>query len=730
MNRRWIGWMAAGLVAATTPAGAVRPDKWVHNDPPAFDKGKRADTVVSSLGTVRLGRRLTPVAGPHDQVDFVNALAGGGDGAVYAATSPNGLVLRIDGDQVSTLATLDTPHVFSLLWSADRTLLAGTAGEQAAIHEIDAAGKTRELWSSDQAAYVWAMARGADGTVYAATGPQGKLFAIAPDGAAREVFTAKQKNLLSMAITAKGMLIVGSDTDGIVYRVDPARGKAFALYDAPEAEISAVAVDAAGNVYAATASTAAAKPGSKVTVSKPAGRPDTASGGKPATTAPRASTIRRGPGSPTGGPTPPAAGGKPGKPQAGNAVYRIDPQGFVREVFKQPVIIYAMIEHDGKLLLATGRDGKVFQVDPGAEETLVLAEPAAAQVVSLLRTAGGELMIGTANPGAVMRVEPAFAETGTLRSEVLDAGQISRWGRAVVEADAPEGTRVTLATRSGNVADPDTGLWSEFSPELDAAKGVQIPSPSARFLQYRLTLTTTKPEQTPTVHEISLARQMDNLPPRIGAIQVLDPKQHGKPKPGQPPGPKPPSKTPPGVLFVRWQAADPNGDTMVYDLYFRSAGGTSWIKLADDQQQPQYLWDSRTVADGEYEIRLVARDDPDNPPGTGLADARISDPVVIDNTPPQLRQLKAEPVAGRKGVYRVAAQATDAHSDVTAVHYSIDSSETWVAVLPDDDLFDSGHETFRFDTDPLSPGSHRLSVRVSDAADNTCYVALAIDVPE
>jgi hypothetical protein len=50
----------------------------------------------------------------------------------------------------------------------------------------------------------------------------------------------------------KGNLIAGSDGSGLVYRIAP-NGEAFVLYSAPKKEITALAIDSAGNIYAAAA---------------------------------------------------------------------------------------------------------------------------------------------------------------------------------------------------------------------------------------------------------------------------------------------------------------------------------------------------------------------------------------------------------------------------------------------------------------------------------------------
>ena len=55
-----------------------------------------------------------------------------------------------------------------------------------------------------------------------------------------------------LAFDRAGNLIAGTDGSGLIYRVTP-QGEGFVLYSAPKKEITALAVDAAGNLYAAGA---------------------------------------------------------------------------------------------------------------------------------------------------------------------------------------------------------------------------------------------------------------------------------------------------------------------------------------------------------------------------------------------------------------------------------------------------------------------------------------------
>src|SRR5205085_10790665 len=50
----------------------------------------------------------------------------------------------------------------------------------------------------------------------------------------------------------KDLLYAGTDPHGLVYRVNRRSGESFVLYNAAESEVSALALDRKGNLYAAT----------------------------------------------------------------------------------------------------------------------------------------------------------------------------------------------------------------------------------------------------------------------------------------------------------------------------------------------------------------------------------------------------------------------------------------------------------------------------------------------
>ena len=94
----------------------------------------------------------------------------------------------------------------------------------------------------------------------------------------------------------------------------------------------------------------------------------------------------------------------------------------------------------------------------------------------------------------------SYPSSGTFTSSVFDASRTATWGTANWTATLPAGTTLTVMTRSGNTATPD-GTWSAWTA---VSSGGTVASPSGRYLQYSVVLTTTDPTQTADLLSISV----------------------------------------------------------------------------------------------------------------------------------------------------------------------------------------------------------------------------------
>ncbi|MGB2797598.1 MAG: WD40 repeat domain-containing protein [Phycisphaerae bacterium] len=790
------------LAALGAPPGKAATKTFLETNQEDFAEGEADGVVWTSLGTLRLGRALDSLLDETEGVDYVAKIAEAPDGALFAVTGGAGRVYRIDGDKVALYATLPDKFLFSCAGGPDGVLYVGSGGTQGRIWRLtpqkEGEPKQEVLFEDEKVKYIWDLVCLPDGALAAATGDEGKLLRINRDGKSDVLLDSEEKHLLCLALAPDGALYAGSDGAGLVYRwVDK---KAFLLYDAEEPEITGLALDADGNLYAgASSGTGGRGGGAEISAGTttirilpvperapedafstdekqfPEAAPEQDSPGEPesksadvsgeagetsdaevaaATEAPPAPqpiqsladklqeamlaarrTVAR------------ITGGGPGG-GVGNRVYRITPRGIVTPIFEGPdQMILALAVAGGRLLVATGRKAHIYEVTlAGEPEDACVAGMDPKQAMALAVTRAGRIVVGTASPGRLYGLSKGFAREGTFTSQVHDAGGSATWGVLEWIARTPGGAQVRLATRTGNVGDPEKGLWSDWSKDLGASPAA-IPSPAARYIQFRVTMQTRDDAATPTLEQFEAAYLRANEPPRIASVGEQAPPERSvqaqamerlrqtmqararssgnstqppQPQPAQPQGPQP-------IRLLVWQATDPNGDRLTFDLYFRGQGEPNWIRLEKNLVQPPFPWDTSTVADGWYEIRVVASDRLDNPADTALEDARVSDPILVDNTPPLIEKVETEVRGGEVTVRFVVRDAT---GWITEAAYAVDSAEDWHAIAPADGLFDSPREEIRFVVRDLPKGPHRLAIRASDKAGNIARAATTVTVKE
>jgi hypothetical protein len=285
-------------------------------------------------------------------------------------------------------------------------------------------------------------------------------------------------------------------------------------------------------------------------------------------------------------------------------------------------------------------------------------------------------------------------------SEVFDAKIVSKWGSLRWQGESPAGTRLSVAVRSGNVAEPDD-TWSDWSIEQDDGDKAQVHAPSARFVQYRITLSTDDATKTPSLRGIAIRYATTNQAPEVTKVEVpnLDADDLDNPK----------------KVKLKWSAEDPNEDTLSYNLYVRKDGWNNWVLLEEDVDETSYTWDTTTTPSGIYRLKVVASDRKDNQPGESLTGERISDAFVVSHVPPAV-QIKVAGIENNQAVLE--ATGSSEWVRLTGASFSVNGKK-WSSIFPVDGLFDSKTETFRFKTDTLKPGTYVVVLRIKDAAGNT-----------
>jgi large repetitive protein len=99
-----------------------------------------------------------------------------------------------------------------------------------------------------------------------------------------------------------------------------------------------------------------------------------------------------------------------------------------------------------------------------------------------------------------LRLSP-YLTPATFLSRVFDAGATVSWDTATWTSTVPAGTSLAISVRQGNTPIPD-GTWTAFSAPL-AGSGATVGG-TTRYLQYRATLSTAAPAQTPSLQDLTI----------------------------------------------------------------------------------------------------------------------------------------------------------------------------------------------------------------------------------
>ena len=707
-----------------------------HNSSTDFLKGETEDIVIGSTGSMSLAPKTDVIDTGRalDDVWSILTMITDADGNVYLGTGPDAKVLRyadglieqiypVKADDKSDNAASDTrsgsafqnEHVFAMAKDLAGRLLIGVSGQQGKL--IRLADTPEVVFEDESVQYIFAIALDDENNVYLATGPNGRIYRLNAFCQNPEIiYEARDKNILSLLVK-DGIIYAGSDERGLIYKIDPETKRAGVLFDAEQNEIASLLVDEEGNLYAAATSAAAAilqlKASGPVMKDAP-GRPDNGDEEEQESSSAAVSSMNTANGDDQEqekeeekperpAPVPPAA-------KVAGHIYKIDANGFVTDVFAEMAVFYSLENFDGKLWLGTGNKAQLFTIDPAIEEKTVLYEDKTSSQVTSLLTVGDVLYLGLSNPARLVRMEKGFTAEGVYESDLIDAAQPARWGKLQLEADIPEGCEILMASRSGNVKEPNDATFSDWTDDAAITQATDLNCPLGRFCQYRLTLKTSDPALSPTVREVAAASVIPNLAPKVVAIKI----QRSR------------DKKNPFIYDIGLAASDENNDVLEFTLEFRKLGRSGWIPLEEELDKPRFEWDSRTIEDGRYEVRATANDRKSNTAATTLTGSRISDPVVIDNTAPEIT------ASGVKLIDKTAQlllSVEDAYTIVSKVEYTVDSNDKWIGTLPDDLVYDTLTETFTIEIDDLKPGEHVIAVAVSDDLENTRYKTFEVTIP-
>ncbi len=713
---------------------AGEPVVWEMSSRTELLKGEARGVSVTDNGTLKLAPRFDQVFNTEQAYVWCAAVDSAGN--VYLGTGHDGKIFRVTPDGKGALfyktSELD---VTALAVAGDGAIFAGTSPD-GKVYRLSGEGKA-EVYFDPSDKYIWSLALLNDGSLAVGTGDSGKLYRVRAAGAKPETSmlnSTNQTHVMSLAMNKQGDLIAGTDPGGLVLRISP-DGKAFGLYDAPLREIHALAPAPDGSVYALALSEVAATNRSATQPSSAALPTDAAAA--VAAIAAMAGATEEGAAVVPPQPAQPARS-RNDLSNARSAVFHILPDGSTDILWSSTSITAFSVASapGGGVLIGTSDKGRIYSVTDDGRDTLLL-QSSEGQISSLIAR-GADVLAASSNQGKLFRLGRQAANEGSYESPVRDAKLVATWGRIWWRGRGP----IDLQTRSGNSERPDK-TWSDWSAKYNEAKGSQITSPKARFIQWRAVLHAANNATggETRLEDVSVAYLPRNVAPEVLAISVLPPgvalqqQIQIQMDPNIESAGLDPSifgavpQAPPRRLYQRgarslqWQAEDRNSDTLEYAVYYRSLNETTFRLLKEHIRENFYTVDGASLADGRYVFKVVASDAPDNPPGYALSGERLSEPVDIDNTPPVVHQVGSAQIVDER--VRAVFEVEDATGRIKRADVSVDGG-AWHEVFPDDGIADSPHERYSLNLALVGSGEHTISLRAFDNSNNVGSISVTV----
>jgi hypothetical protein len=690
----------------------VVPQKWEIRSKDDFLKGKFNGVSVSYEGVLSLSPKEEEIQGPAEE--FYLSLLVTQAGEIFLGTGHGGNIYKINKDGSAELYfQVQEMDVSCLAQDRKGNLYAGTS-PNGKIYKITEKGKGEPFFNPMEK-YIWDLVYGEKGVLLAAVGENGGIYEINTEGEGRLILRTEDNHVLCLKEDLNQDILAGTGGKGRLYRLS--RGKLTTLlFESPFEEIKSIALDKEGNVYAAAS-------GRVVSLKEETELP----GGIRAATEVSITVT------PT--PAQPKEITSLGQKEP-SALFKLNPQGIAEKLWESDdELIYSLLwrEEEKEVIFGTGDKGRLYSVD-GDNKISLLIQKSSAQVYGLLPF-GSKTYVLSNNPSNLTAIYPDQVLSGEYLSEVIDAYTISSWGMMEWEADIPSGCSLQLQTRSGN-SSRTNATWSDWSPPYQKEDGEKILSPKARYLQFKVMLKSQSGKVSPLLKKLSLFYLQTNLAPKITRLTLLPAnqvllkppiqteaiwgaeedysKQQAEAKDEIRALIVPRKEERKGFQTITWEAADENGDSLIYSILIKKEDEAEWRVLKESWTEQIYAFDTLSFPDGVYSLKVTASDLPSNPPGMQLRAEKTSRPMIIDNSLPVIKSFKAD---RNKTKLVVSFSAEDSISSIKEVQYLIRPDE-WKTIFPLDGICDSKQESFKITVILPSQFDDMITVKVTDSHGN------------
>jgi hypothetical protein len=376
------------------------------------------------------------------------------------------------------------------------------------------------------------------------------------------------------------------------------------------------------------------------------------------------------------------------------------------------------------IYVAVGNMKKLIHIDL---KTLIVSDfvsPDGRDFVKIRELKSNKNIIAiTKKPVQIYTIRNRMATEGEYISNAIDFEYNAKAGNIQVIPDISS-SKLKFLFRNGNTAQPDKH-WTDWEKNV-------LRLEASRYFQYKIILSKDKfIDISPEIRKIIVPYIKPNRSPEVNDFSMAkDNNNNNSSSNGRGAGPSGVSQggpltniSPQDVnksydITLHWNVSDPDGDILIYNLYYKNLKTDLWVKINDDWfKENNYVLNTKFFEDGYYVFKLEVSDELSNTKENKHIVNRQSDVFLIDNTSPKI--IIKDFVINNRQLYFYA-EIRDDLSIIKEQFYKLNRDD-WKFLLIEDSINDSKSENIKLVIDDLKEGVNTISIVFTDFDDNVGF---------
>ncbi|HOL48043.1 MAG TPA: hypothetical protein PK189_07655 [bacterium] len=384
--------------------------------------------------------------------------------------------------------------------------------------------------------------------------------------------------------------------------------------------------------------------------------------------------------------------------------------GKIQEIYStNKGYIYDIFIKNNELYVAIGNENKLIKIDMNTNSFKNIIKTESKDFIVLSKTNNNYFYAISKQPIEIYKIYNDIADTGEYISEIIKFDNQTKIGEINYLPQFNK-KNIKFYYRQGYSDKVDT-YWYDWTDKINDLK-------KSLFFQYKILLEKSD-DKIPIINKIILPYKSDNQKPIIASITIKK-IITGEVKRNQKNFEKSQNSKSEKELNVKekitinWQVQD-DDEQLIYNLYYKNLNNNMWIKINEKTlKETNYVLNTRLLNDGYYIFKVEAKDELVNSIDDAYITTKLSEIILIDNTPPEFILNKFE--INDDKVF-LSANLKDNLSIIKEQFYQIDFKD-WKYIEVSDLINDSTNEKIEIIIGNLEKGPHILNIKFTDMSEN------------